>query len=357
MNFQPSSSELTDALNLASLIASKMALKKPNLDMDELKSVANLAIAEAGIDFDPVKGSYLSRVSFLITHRILDHFRQNDWATRDHRRELKREDQAAGDSVLEFDHHAGKDQISLDAPFAPYTDIPLLAFIGTGEFQSVVDRKLTVGRLLDSIKDRRQRKVIALLLGGLTQRQVGERLGVTEGRISQILKVIVGKMQGRVPALPHCKVCGANLLNDGRTRRQKQFCSRACRNSIAPPRPCVEIDPVVLHDLYLRQRLSIIKISQRLNVGRHAVWSSLKRFNISIRPAAVALALHCVECENAVFQRRRCRFHYNLKNARWATAHRVHKPQTSEQRSAHSLRVWEIRRERYGSKGLRKGIS
>jgi len=63
---------------------------------------------------------------------------------------------------------------------------------GTEDFDSI-DRKIEFERMLEGLKAR-DRRIVALYAGGLTYDEIGEKVGLTKGRVCQILSEIKQSM-------------------------------------------------------------------------------------------------------------------------------------------------------------------
>lgn len=64
---------------------------------------------------------------------------------------------------------------------------------GTEDFDSI-DRKIEFERMLEELSAR-DKRIVALYAGGLTQEEIGEKVGLSQRRIGQILQEISKRLE------------------------------------------------------------------------------------------------------------------------------------------------------------------
>lgn len=204
-------------LPVVKYVAARVARRLPShLQIDDLYSAGLFGFLGAINDYDPEMGvEFSSYATPRIRGAIFDELRRLDWVPRTVRRKVRETERAIEalsgrlareptDEEIATEFHTtveayrqlladGVTIISLDAPMAHNAggssqrenveDVdspnPLLALASK-------ERRAMLGRLIDRLPDR-ERQVLALYYyEELTMREVGELLGVTESRVSQL---------------------------------------------------------------------------------------------------------------------------------------------------------------------------
>jgi RNA polymerase sigma factor (sigma-70 family) len=137
--------------------------------------------------FEPERDNLLATYAeWRIRGAMVDYLRDEDWASRDHRKAIQRGDEQPP-KFIRLDHPETVDRI----PKA-------FSFI---DGRGVAERKRIDARLLlktlyaRAHLDPRAVLIVKRCTEGEEQKRVGRSLGVTEGRISQILKRSIAKLR------------------------------------------------------------------------------------------------------------------------------------------------------------------
>ncbi|HLC66967.1 MAG TPA: sigma-70 family RNA polymerase sigma factor, partial [Candidatus Nanoarchaeia archaeon] len=209
--------EFTDALRMCKYIAYTFARKcRGMVDRDDILSEAMYGLAEAHKRYDPSKGSFVSFASSRVRGAILDYLRHQDTCSRSTRRRLKT---------------IAKVEAVLGAA-GPYSREKLLAVVGLTEEQLLEARqsqnfyrkasdeeienatKTLSDPKLDPLREYaglEMRAALEARLSALTERQqdvlrmyyfedrnmrdIGEQLGITESRVSQLHSAALSRLQ------------------------------------------------------------------------------------------------------------------------------------------------------------------
>jgi RNA polymerase sigma factor for flagellar operon FliA len=214
-------------LGLVRIIASGIRSRLPEfIDFDDLIQAGTLGLVDAARKFSPEKQiAFSTYAKHRVRGAILDSLRQSDNASRQTRHWQKRieaastkltaklqrapeEAEVAAELELGLDRlraimlqghglepvsvssHQDEDLPDLDLPTEPKT-YP----------DSIYAQKELSGVLAEAVKElppRHQGVLQLYYAGGMTMRQIGERLGVNESRICQIHKVAIGRLGDRL---------------------------------------------------------------------------------------------------------------------------------------------------------------
>jgi RNA polymerase sigma factor FliA len=172
-------------MTLVRQIAASVARRLPShIDRDELVSLGALGWVEARARFDASRGvPFAGYAALRIRGAILDGLRQSDTLSRGDRKKARVTNEPAlprtvgGMSPLELESTVGHDETHLDDALA-------------GRQMS---RELS--RALPSLPEREQYVVRRFFFDEMPMRAIGEELGVSESRISQIVTAAVGKLR------------------------------------------------------------------------------------------------------------------------------------------------------------------
>lgn len=152
-------------------------------DLDELKSAAYLGLVKAARRFDPTRGFTFKTYAFTKIDRAMSglhrlHLRQTGWR---------------------YDDGSGKGKMER---LLRFTEWPTNEDGEEMEFPSVqdddLDERLTRQRqrelVLDCAKNERERQILIGLLDGESLRQIGERCGLSYGRIQQLYRPLLARV-------------------------------------------------------------------------------------------------------------------------------------------------------------------
>lgn len=201
------------------------------VELDDLVSAGTLGLIDAVRKFDSTKGATLeSYARFRIRGAILDSLRDEDPASRDMRRRIKKIERACHN--LEFQlsrppsdwEMAGAMGVSLTEWYAMGSELRQLGFEGVGGKIEVRQRtaednvaassgegpfelcyqreQRDIFHLALACLTERERTIMALYYQeSLTMRQIGARLGIDESRVSQLHSGALTRLRARVAVL------------------------------------------------------------------------------------------------------------------------------------------------------------
>lgn len=203
----------------------------PHLDPQDLISAATVGLINAADRFDPARGVLFK--TFAEQHvrgAIIDELRSYDVLSRSMREKYKRLER----EVTSLEHHLGRNptsqevadalNISLDEYYALLDDVHVFTFIsiddswedaeGTplcladvlseseakGPQQQVIMMQLAeaLGRAIESLPEKERLAVTLYYNEDFNLKEIGEALGLTESRISQLISQAMVRLRGRL---------------------------------------------------------------------------------------------------------------------------------------------------------------
>ncbi len=198
------------------------------IDLEDLNQVAMLGLVQAVRRFRPGRGhGFTAFAAPTITGELKRYFRDHGWAVRPPRglqethqrvrdasaslgQELQREAtdeevaECIGASVTEVrSGRAAGDRYratSLDAPVREDSG-PALSETMADTVDDPYDKVVTLISLRSAMADldKRERRILSLRFSGnLTQRQIGERIGVSQMQVSRILTSVCARLRRRI---------------------------------------------------------------------------------------------------------------------------------------------------------------
>jgi RNA polymerase sigma-B factor len=216
---------IEEHLDLAHSEASRY--RSRGIALDDLRQVAALALTKAARGFDVSAGhEFLSYAVPTIRGELRKHFRDHGWMIRPPRRiqelqarinvaeaelsnrlgraprpvEIAEHLEVSPDGVLEalasdgcfvpasLDHPAGGDGLSTLGDLLPRDD----------DDNAASEARLLLAPVMATL-DERDRQILAMRFhDGLTQREIAERIGVTQMQVSRLLTRILGQLRHRV---------------------------------------------------------------------------------------------------------------------------------------------------------------
>ncbi|GAA1801192.1 hypothetical protein GCM10009682_23660 [Luedemannella flava] len=210
-------------LTLAVQVARRF--RRPSVPDEDLDQVAYLALVGAVDRFDPDRGLPLSAFAVpTMTGAIKRYFRDNRWMLRTPRRlkelhlqlcqayeeltqryvrspttaELARHVGCAEDEVIDTLRATdSQSPLSLDGKAGEGRDAPVLSdLVGETDrgFDHVEDVEV-LGPALAKLPERQQRVVMLRFYGGLTQTEIGDRVGCSQMQVSRLLKAALEKLR------------------------------------------------------------------------------------------------------------------------------------------------------------------
>ncbi|HET8618457.1 MAG TPA: SigB/SigF/SigG family RNA polymerase sigma factor [Acidimicrobiales bacterium] len=198
--------------------------------LDDLIQVAMLGVLKAVERYDPDFGATFATFAVpTITGELRRHFRDTTWAVHVPRR-AKDLQHTVKVAVNELGQVLGRsptvEEIAVQAGVPVeevlealeaarcYRKTPLAASGDDGELDDLstlgdhdigldaVDAAATVGRLLDELPPRERRIVELRYMGGLTQSQIAELVGVSQVQVSRLLRASLARMKDTLTDVP-----------------------------------------------------------------------------------------------------------------------------------------------------------
>ena len=228
-----------DHLPLVKVIAIRVHENLPvHVDLDDLIHAGILGLFDAVEKFDAGKNvAFQSYAKHRIKGAILDSLRQLDWASRDMRKRQKQMEAAMRSLSLklgrtptesEVAEHLGLEVERWRRMLTELRTVGLVSanhgrdenhdreqeFAATPELQPdhmCAHRQLqvTLARAMKTLPERYQKVVFLYYTNELTMKEIGEKLGVNESRVSQIHKTALRKM---ATALQSEGICSARAF-------------------------------------------------------------------------------------------------------------------------------------------------
>ena len=217
-------------------VANRIALRlPPQIEVDDLISVGVLGLIDAIEKFDPNRGAkFKTYAEFRVRGAILDELRSMDWVPRSIRQKASSLDavcqklQARMGRPPEDEEIAGEMGISMDEFFETLNEtqnMPVLSLqdLGLsredGDTRSLLDclagkadadpqvqirlseLKSIIAKAIDTLPEKERLMVSLYYYEELTMKEIGEVLGITESRVSQIHSKAVFKLRTKLKAL------------------------------------------------------------------------------------------------------------------------------------------------------------
>ena len=214
-------------------VANRIAMRlPPHVEVDDLISVGVLGLIDAIDKYDPSRGAkFKTYAEFRVRGAILDELRSMDWVPRSVRQKA-----SAMDRVVqklqnklgrppEDDEIAGEMGISLDELFVALNEtksMPILSLedLGiakeSGEQQSLLDclagkgdadpqtqlrLKEIISKAIDTLPEKERLIISLYYYEELTMKEIGEVLGITESRVSQIHSKAVFRLRNKLKSI------------------------------------------------------------------------------------------------------------------------------------------------------------
>lgn len=198
------------------------------VDFEDLSQVAMLGLVQAARRFRPDRGhGFTAFATPTVTGELKRYFRDHGWAVRPPRA-LQELHQQVRDTSTALRHEWGRDvsdaevaaqlgidvedvrsaraagdryrSTSLDVPARDPAGPPLAETL-TDDSEDPYDRVVTLISLRAAMEDLddRERQILSLrFTGDLTQRQIGERIGVSQMQVSRILSAVCARLRARI---------------------------------------------------------------------------------------------------------------------------------------------------------------
>ena len=217
-------------------VANRIALRlPPHIEVDDLISVGVLGLIDAIEKYDPTRGAkFKTYAEFRVRGSILDELRSLDWVPRSVRQKASEMDQASQRLTgklgrpPEDEELAEELGVSLDDFFTTLNDtrsMPMLSLddLGiskdSGEQQSLLDclagkseadpqmqlrlteLKQIIAKAIDTLPEKERLMISLYYYEELTMKEIGEVLGITESRVSQIHSKAVFRLRTKLRVL------------------------------------------------------------------------------------------------------------------------------------------------------------
>ncbi|MCA9771560.1 MAG: FliA/WhiG family RNA polymerase sigma factor [Myxococcales bacterium] len=214
-------------------IASRMALRlPPNVEVDDLVSAGTLGLIDALDKFDAKRGiSFRAYSEFRIRGSMLDELRSQDWISRSLRKKYKRYESTMARLEQQFGRHPTDEEmcealgttleeyrsfmarmgsfsfISVDelAETAPNQSTKLVSTLGNSgdgcdPFEAALHSRTSeiLGEAIDQLPDSERLVVHMYYYEDLNMKEIGEVMGISESRISQIHSKAMLRMKTKV---------------------------------------------------------------------------------------------------------------------------------------------------------------
>lgn len=178
MSIEERNQLIEDNLKLAPYAARMYRNMLPNHDLDDIVSIANMAMVRATPSYSPQKGTYANYITLCI-FRAINHVRSGETA----------------EGYKDIRHPVSIDNQTTDNPdYSPHT---FHEFIGskydTTEEQAI--RNVTVEEMLSVLSPKYREIVKLFYLDDVSDVAIAERYGVTRARIWQITNTALKKMR------------------------------------------------------------------------------------------------------------------------------------------------------------------
>lgn len=217
-------------------VANRIALRlPPHIEVDDLISVGVLGLIDAIQKFDPTRGAkFKTYAEFRVRGSILDELRSMDWVPRSVRQKASSIDsvcrklEAKMGRVPEDEEIAAEMGISLDEFFdalnqtqgMPMLSLEDLGFsrdegsrrslldclAGKADADPEIQLRLSelrsiIAKAIDMLPEKERLMISLYYYEELTMREIGEVLGITESRVSQIHSKAVFKLRTKLKSL------------------------------------------------------------------------------------------------------------------------------------------------------------
>ncbi len=217
-------------------VANRIALRlPPHIEVDDLVSVGVLGLIDAIEKYDPTRGAkFKTYAEFRVRGAILDELRSLDWVPRSVRQKASEVDQVSQRLQAKLGRPPEDEElaealgVSLEDFFNTLNEtrsMPMLSLddLGipkdSGEQQSLLDclagkgdadpqmqlrlteLKEIIAKAIDTLPEKERLMISLYYYEELTMKEIGEVLGITESRVSQIHSKAVFRLRTKLRAL------------------------------------------------------------------------------------------------------------------------------------------------------------
>ncbi|PIQ97349.1 MAG: FliA/WhiG family RNA polymerase sigma factor [Nitrospinae bacterium CG11_big_fil_rev_8_21_14_0_20_56_8] len=217
-------------------VANRIALRlPPHIEVDDLISVGVLGLIDAINKYDPTRGAkFKTYAEFRVRGAILDELRSMDWVPRSVRQKASsieavihklqsklgrppEDEEIALDMGIPLDEFYGNLHQTQSMPILSLEDLGIAK--ESGEQQSLLDclagkgdadpqthlrlneLKEIIARAIDSLPEKERLMISLYYYEELTMKEIGEVLGITESRVSQIHSKAVFRLRTKLKAV------------------------------------------------------------------------------------------------------------------------------------------------------------
>jgi len=195
-----------------------------HVDLDDLIHAGVMGLFDAVTKYDSDKNvAFRAYAKHRIKGAILDSLRQLDWASRDLRQRQKKVETVTRDLTAKLGRAPNESELAMEmgvgvdrwrhmqmelrtVGLVPVSNNPdydpdrALEFAATPDLQPdrICERRQlqsTLAHAIEMLPERYQKVVFLYYNGNLTMKEIGDRMGVNESRVSQIHKTALKKMQ------------------------------------------------------------------------------------------------------------------------------------------------------------------
>ena len=226
---------ITQDAPLIKTVAGRLAMRLPShIDQDDLMSAGIMGLLDAMEKFDPSKGvAFKSYAEFRIRGAMLDELRAMDWVPRSVRRNARRLDNAYGAverrtmrpateeevaEELDIDLESFQRMVDETRGVSLFNEEDVSDLIGHKKvgtlwqaFQDttpsdpiaaldLVELKKVVAKAIDALKENERVVVSLYYYEELTMKEIGQVMGYTESRISQLHSKAIARLRHKVRA-------------------------------------------------------------------------------------------------------------------------------------------------------------
>lgn len=212
---------ITQHIDMARRLARSVARSVPPQKRDELESAALLGLTEAARRYDPTRGEPFGAFAVRrVRGAVLDELRKTDVLTRRARQLARQVDEVIGALELQLGREPSNDEVAGELGIAETQvcdlregQARLVAFdaaesttpshLGADPVERIQKRQevAAVNEAIDKLSDREREVVDMYYRRGMKLKEIGEELGVTESRVSQMRSAAIKSLRRQVVAM------------------------------------------------------------------------------------------------------------------------------------------------------------